>query len=371
MGREQSGFVPYYEQVASILRAYVLSLGEGAPVQLPTERDMTRDYNASRTCIRQALDLLEQDGLIQRTPGRGTLTVPPGIRAWMRLRQSRLITVVCPTHSQLLSPPDYYGSVYLGIAARCQERGIAVAIRHVTGTFPVFRSDYRPEDPARITGSIILGVRDEQVIATHTDAGYPVVSVDYWTRNPKADVVATDCFAEGLMAADLLLSQGHRRFFFLGNLHYHTGGNQHEVDSDLLLAGFQRGLRLAGVPLPTSRIRHCHPVTSEIETAAAWFAGLTRRPTAGLIFSCQRLMNFAGFLGKYGLSCPRDVSLIGKTYLGQDVGDTTALVCDPGAMGMAAVDLIGERAAEKRTKPVVLALRSELRQGQTVHCVPR
>lgn len=371
MAQQREQFVPLYEQVASVLRAHVLSLGASAPVHLATERDMCRIYHASRSSIRQALERLESEGLIRRTPGRGTTTEPLGIRAWLRLRQSKLITVITPTHTRIEIPASFYGRIYQGIARRCQEAGIAVSIGQMVGTFPLVGPIYKPENPAQVTGVIVLGVRDERVIAMHVASDYPVVCIDYWTKNLQADVVVADCFAEGLTAADFLLSQGHRSFFYLGNHHYHTGGNQHEADSDLLLAGFQRGLRLAGAPLPVGHIRHCHVAEpADIQAAVQWFAGLKPRPSAGLIFSVPGINFFRAGLSEHGLACPQDVSLIAKAHTGQSFDDATVLMVDPAAMGSAAVEMVVERASEKRTGPIVYAVRPHLQRGKTVRCLP-
>lgn len=148
-------------------------------------------------------------------------------------------------------------------------------------------------------------------------------------------------------------------------------GQRHEVDSDLLLAGFQRGLRLAGSSLPASRVRHCHIGDLEdVKAAAAWFASLKPRPTAGLIFSSPGITLFRESVSDHGLACPQDVSLIAKGHAGQAIGDAAVLMVDPAAMGGAAVDMIIERAAEKRASPVVYALRPHLQRGRTVRCLP-
>ena len=41
--------------------------------QLPTETNLASELYVSRTTIRNALKFLEQEGKIERTPGRGTI----------------------------------------------------------------------------------------------------------------------------------------------------------------------------------------------------------------------------------------------------------------------------------------------------------
>jgi DNA-binding GntR family transcriptional regulator len=45
--------------------------------QLPTETDLASELYVSRTTIRNALTVLEQEGKIERTPGRGTIVRQP------------------------------------------------------------------------------------------------------------------------------------------------------------------------------------------------------------------------------------------------------------------------------------------------------
>ena len=64
--------VPYYYQIASLLRRKI-ELGELPPgSKLPREVDLAKTYDVSRVPIRQALSLLAADGLILRGRGSGT-----------------------------------------------------------------------------------------------------------------------------------------------------------------------------------------------------------------------------------------------------------------------------------------------------------
>ncbi|MGW1889282.1 GntR family transcriptional regulator [Streptomyces sp. NPDC002004] len=78
-------------QLADLLRHLVLTGGfpEGT---LPHEEAIARDYRASRNTVRQALDLLRAEGLIERQPGVGTIVVaekyPHGLDRLMGLAET-------------------------------------------------------------------------------------------------------------------------------------------------------------------------------------------------------------------------------------------------------------------------------------------
>ena len=64
--------VPYYYQTANLLRQRI-EQGDLTPgVKLPSEMDLAKMFGVSRVPIRQALSLLETDGLVLRQQGRGT-----------------------------------------------------------------------------------------------------------------------------------------------------------------------------------------------------------------------------------------------------------------------------------------------------------
>lgn len=68
---------PLYQRVADDLLGAVR---EGSPHDLlPSEPELTRHYGVSRGTVKQALDLLEQHGLIYRRQGKGTFIAEPRI----------------------------------------------------------------------------------------------------------------------------------------------------------------------------------------------------------------------------------------------------------------------------------------------------
>jgi len=64
--------IPYYYQIMKILRRRI-EQGELTPGEkLPTEMDLAKSFGVSRVTLRQALSILEADGLLDRERGHGT-----------------------------------------------------------------------------------------------------------------------------------------------------------------------------------------------------------------------------------------------------------------------------------------------------------
>ena len=65
--------IPYYYQLADILRENIEASEAGDEAQfLPSENELVITYQVSRATVRQALNLLEREGLIHKVKGKGT-----------------------------------------------------------------------------------------------------------------------------------------------------------------------------------------------------------------------------------------------------------------------------------------------------------
>jgi len=66
-----------HEQARRRIERLIRALKPGS--QLPTETNLASELYVSRTTIRNALKVLEQEGKIERTPGRGTIVRQPHV----------------------------------------------------------------------------------------------------------------------------------------------------------------------------------------------------------------------------------------------------------------------------------------------------
>ena len=71
--------VPRYHQIAQTLRERIVAGGHGPGQRLDNQRSLAREFGVTLMTLRQALDLLERDGLIARRHGLGTFIARPSI----------------------------------------------------------------------------------------------------------------------------------------------------------------------------------------------------------------------------------------------------------------------------------------------------
>jgi GntR family transcriptional regulator len=69
--------IPLYHQLAQALRAQIRSGIFQPGAKFPPERELMQTYSVSRNTVRQAIDLLAREGLLQRDQGRGTFVTKP------------------------------------------------------------------------------------------------------------------------------------------------------------------------------------------------------------------------------------------------------------------------------------------------------
>lgn len=78
-----------YAQVANVLRQRIRSGQWAAGDQLPTLDELEREFQVARVTLRQALTLLESEGMIWRKRGRGTFVSDTAGPEWFKLETSR------------------------------------------------------------------------------------------------------------------------------------------------------------------------------------------------------------------------------------------------------------------------------------------
>ena len=77
--------IPLYSQLVSIIKRNI-SAGTLEPgALLPSEAELCRTFDVSRSTVRQAIGALESEGLVVRKQGRGTLWPSPRCAAAPRM----------------------------------------------------------------------------------------------------------------------------------------------------------------------------------------------------------------------------------------------------------------------------------------------
>jgi GntR family transcriptional regulator len=138
--------VPRYVQIAQALRVRLRGEGE----RIPSEHRLCAEFKVSRPTIRQALDVLVQEGLLYRHAGRGTFSTPApggdprlrvigsvgdllalGEETWFKLVSRETVPLPANIAQSLRLPPG--SSAYRIVGIRHADQG---PFQHVTAYLP-------------------------------------------------------------------------------------------------------------------------------------------------------------------------------------------------------------------------------------------
>lgn len=76
----KNAVVPLYYQLADVLRNRITSGEFNVGQQLPSERDLMSTFTISRNTVRDAIDVLVQEGLVERSHGKGMFVSSPQLK---------------------------------------------------------------------------------------------------------------------------------------------------------------------------------------------------------------------------------------------------------------------------------------------------
>ncbi len=108
------GSGPLYKRLLAAVRRYCRSHQEGSP--LPPERELAAELGVSRTALRHALDLAEQEKLIVRCWAKGTYVASH--------EPLRKLLLILPDSNDITRPWNY---IIPGIHSRCEQLNVMTA----------------------------------------------------------------------------------------------------------------------------------------------------------------------------------------------------------------------------------------------------
>src|SRR3979409_768509 len=99
--------VPKYAQIADIFRQRISRGIWAQGLRLPANEELATEFGVSRVTIRQAVDLLARDGIIEARQGRGTfITGTLKQDRWLKVETTQSDPTLCarPVVSRATSP---------------------------------------------------------------------------------------------------------------------------------------------------------------------------------------------------------------------------------------------------------------------------
>ena len=281
-----------------------------AGTRLQTDTEIAAEYKISRDTVRQALALLIDEGLIERTQGRGTFVRLPvastgtGTVAQEQKRIGLLLNRIDASQGYL--------DILVGV-----EQAVKLHDYSVSFNYTERDSDQQIRDILRmranqVAGMIIYPVGNAKYIEEIRQlqaSNFPLLFIDRYLPDLVADYVGTDNRGGGYRATEHLIILGHRRVGFIF-LHQETPENTSSVLERL--QGYTQALKTYGVPYDASLITtDLSPQSASVRQSLREYLLRPDRPSA--IFASNDIvaldvMHAAHLLG---LQIPQDLAIIG------------------------------------------------------------
>jgi len=326
----------------------------------PTIQDVARFANVSTATVSRTLSAPEKvsDGTRARVSEAIRVTGYTLNEAGRSLRRRTARTI-------LVALPDirnsFFSSILDAIEREAANRGYGVLVLNLYFGHETVRRLQNFLLSNRADGLLLLdgSVDTEtlQALAGQADS-IPIVVACEEIPNSGFHTVLTDNVEAAERATEHLIDLGHRR---IG----HLLGPDHNVVSRDRLAGYSKALATAGLsPAPEWQFRGNFDMESGY-AAAARFLSMGSRPSAIFAANDESAIGFLSGLRQHGITCPRDISVVGFDDLGvatHYVPPLTTMRQPREAIGrMAAEALIDTvEAPEALMVPLRIILRSEL-----------
>lgn len=284
--------------------------------KLPSERVLQDELGVSRSTVRQALNVLIQDGFLQSQPGSGTFVLEHHQRA----AQPGAVGIV-------VSRPNFhffYPELVAAFSDRLQDAGYSVILSMHNDRAEMFariQSDFVAQN---IRALAITPPRNGDMSLVDTalreldQSGIPTVLIGRRSdRYMNIDSVAPDNRAIGYQAARHLIELGHQRIWHIGFLDYSTAQDRFEGYRQAMIeAGLEPVIfELAEYPAGGANGPHNYPHSEHLANPAYYLArdllaNQAELPTALFCFNDVVAMGVYKALREMGLRIPDSMSLI-------------------------------------------------------------
>lgn len=290
---------PLYVQVADILRQQIRDghWHDGDPI--PTEKELCAQYNIARGTLRQALQMLENEGYLRREQGRGTFI--QRIQVKEPEGHGRHLAFVVPYIRD-----SSVSSILVGFQQVAEEAGYSVIFNHVNNDLHQQQDVLQKLVQQGVMGIALYPVDSEGLtgIDRLVRASYPIVLVDRYLKRLSTDYVMSNHFGGSLKGTHYLIDQGHRRVGF-------ATWFSPAVSMEHRLMGYMQALRERDIPMDESLVCRVQGYPTIDHSTLVKYLSRPDRPTAIFAANDQIAIALYRAAALVGLQIPQDVSVMG------------------------------------------------------------
>ena len=277
--------------------------------KLPSGKFLAEEFGANIKTVDKAIKSLEEDGILQRSKGKGTFILSDSEKDSARKQKSSpvMIGILSPLPEQMKD--SWLSSTLTGIQTVIEKSGMNIILKGYH-----FRNGLDGEKAA-LANLLQCGISGLIAYPFISDGGLtnqniyrkldiPLVFFDRYLENFDTDFAGVDHYEVGRAAAEFLISRGHRKI-----AHIAPSGNVKNTEDRI--RGFNDALLDAGIPLSED----CFARTQSYEDADSIKSFLQRlaKVSATAVFASHDGYALAVYAAaqELGINIPDDISLIG------------------------------------------------------------
>ncbi|MEA5010102.1 MAG: GntR family transcriptional regulator [Angelakisella sp.] len=300
-----------YEHIFEELQRDIVNKKYSVDSFLPSESEICAAFGVKRGTVRKALDMLVQEGLIEKVPGVGSKVTAPGhitqqptaIKSSLASSEMRTIALVASDSSdnpRTLSQP-FYADLFHHIEMECRKHNCQLIYASNTqdDALETFLNNHS------FCSIVFVSRTSESSLKIANRCNVPIILVN--ERYKGYTSISYDGVQGGYSVIEHLVKNGHRNIGFI------TGPDTYFSSCDRLL-GCYSAINAFGLTIPkTNYIAGNWEFQSGYECAKKLFMQYKPmdRPTAIFAFNDMMSIGAIKALQDMGYSVPDDVSVIG------------------------------------------------------------
>ena len=211
--------IPLYEQIYEEIREKIEERGYRVGDRLPSEKELSEQYHVSRITSKKAVELLAEEGLVTRIPGKGTFVIE-------HQEMPKALEIPADSMTEKKPLPDHppvigvvldgfgadFGCQMLGsIEMECRNQGFGMMLVCSYGRKDEETTGIERLRELGVSGIIIMCVHDENYSESILEMAvqhFPVVTIDRRLKGVPISFVGTDNEAASRELARYLLDRG-------------------------------------------------------------------------------------------------------------------------------------------------------------------
>lgn len=336
-----------------------------------TMQAIADELDISKSLVSKALANLqgvsdETKELVRRTAIRMGYRAVPALRT-NRIGKTGNVAVLLPRDD--LKDSDYWGKIIHGIEEELSRLQFSMIVAGIDTLVSI--EDGMPHciSERKVDGVVIMGQIPYPYVQAINAANITAVLVDSTQGRIKLDLVMAENYGGAYEATSYLLDRGHRKIGFVGDLSYAASFNER-------YRGFKAAAQDYRRDRPDEEIRMFECTGSRegkvIPFSVPEFEAMIvqeEKPTAIVCANDPIAFNLLQLLGKFNLSCPGDISLIGFDNVNKCnlfIPPLTSVDACKELMGRRAVEMLMRRVEDPEIRPEQVNIMTQIVERESV-----